>query len=182
TNPSVVLMGDSTFFHSGLTDISNSVQLDHDITYILLDNDNTAMTGHQMTPASGFSVEGKSRPRQSMLQVARALGVKEALEIHPSDRFFYKNLLLNFVKRPGVKVIVSTKECALTFHGKQKAKERELFKTDVKKAQTFYNINTLACEDCRACVDATGCPGLTQTFDAYGTKIAIDPQVCVADS
>ncbi|MFX3675619.1 MAG: thiamine pyrophosphate-dependent enzyme [bacterium] len=181
TNPSVVLMGDSTFFHSGLTDISNSVQLDHDITYILLDNDNTAMTGHQMTPASGLSVEGKERPRQSMLQVARALGVKETLEIHPSDRYFYKNLLLNFVKRPGVKVIVSTKECALTFHGKQRAKERELFKSDVKKEQVFYNINTLACEDCRACVDATGCPGLTQTMDAYGTKISIDPQVCVAD-
>lgn len=181
TNPSVVLMGDSTFFHSGLTDISNSVQLDHDITYILLDNDNTAMTGHQMTPASGYSVEGKKRPRQSMLQVSKALGVKEALEIHPSDRYFYKNLLLNFVKRKGVKVIVSTKECALTFHAKQRAKERELFKTDVKKEQVFYNINTLACEDCRACVDATGCPGLTQSFDAYGTKIAIDPQVCVAD-
>lgn len=182
TNPSVVLMGDSTFFHSGLTDISNSVQLDHDITYILLDNDNTAMTGHQMTPASGISVEGKSRPRQSMLQVAKALGVKESLEIHPSDRYFYKNLLLNFVKRKGVKVIVSTKECGLTFQGRQKAKERELFKNDVKKEQVLYSINTLACEDCRACVDATGCPGLTQSFDAYGTKIAIDPQICVADS
>lgn len=181
TNPSVVLMGDSTFFHSGLTDISNSVQLDHDITYILLDNDNTAMTGHQMTPASGFSVEGKNRPRQSMLQVAKALGVKEALEIHPSDRYFYKNLLLSFVKRSGVKVIVSTKECALTFHGKQRAHDREIFKNEVKKEQVFYNINTLACEDCRACVDATGCPGLTQTFDAYGSKISIDPQVCVAD-
>ena len=58
-NPSVVLMGDSTFFHSGLTDISNSVQAGHDITYILLDNDNTAMTGSQMTPAGGMSVEGK---------------------------------------------------------------------------------------------------------------------------
>ena len=58
-------MGDSTFFHSGLTDISNSVQTGHNITYILLDNDNTAMTGHQMTLASGVSVEGVERvPRQ----------------------------------------------------------------------------------------------------------------------
>lgn len=59
TNPSVVLMGDSTFFHSGMTSISNSVQMGHNITYILLDNDNTAMTGHQVTPRSGQSVEGK---------------------------------------------------------------------------------------------------------------------------
>ena len=28
----------------------------------------------------------------------------------------------------------------------------------------------------------TGCPGLSQTFDAYGTKVMIDPQICVADS
>ena len=60
TNPSVVLMGDSTFFHSGLTDISNSVQLDHDITYILLDNDNTAMTGHQMTPPQAFQLKERT--------------------------------------------------------------------------------------------------------------------------
>ena len=89
-NPSVVLMGDSTFFHSGLTDISNSVQAAHDITYILLDNDNTAMTGHQMTPASGVSVEGDKRPRQKMLEVVNSLGVDEAIEVNPSDRYFYK--------------------------------------------------------------------------------------------
>ena len=28
----------------------------------------------------------------------------------------------------------------------------------------------------------TGCPGLTKTSDAYGDKIMIDPQICVADS
>ena len=70
-NPSVVLMGDSTFFHSGLTDISNSVQAGHDITYILLDNDNTAMTGHQMTPASGVSVEGKERQSKKWSRLLR---------------------------------------------------------------------------------------------------------------
>ena len=182
-NPSVVLMGDSTFFHSGLTDISNSVQLGHTITYILLDNDNTAMTGHQMTPVSGVSVEGDERPRQKILATVQALGVQRALAIHPSDRYFYQNCLMDLVRSPGVKVIVSQKECALTFHGRKKASERELFaqgKTLEKK--TFYQINTLVCEDCRLCVEETGCPGLTQSLDAYGAKVAIDPQICIADS
>jgi indolepyruvate ferredoxin oxidoreductase len=182
-NPSVVLMGDSTFFHSGLTDISNSVQCGHSITYILLDNDNTAMTGHQMTPRSGISVDGQYRPRQDILNVARSLGVKDAVEVNPSDRYFYRTLLRETIKRPGVKVIVSKKECALTFHGRRKAQERKLLKDEeVIKSQTFYQINTDACEDCRVCVEATGCPGLTQVFDAYGSKVAIDPQICVADS
>ncbi len=182
-NPSVVLMGDSTFFHSGMTDISNSVQSGHNITYILLDNDNTAMTGHQMTPRSGESVDGHVRPRQDMLRTARALGVQQAIEVNPSDRYFYQNLLFEYVKKPGVKVIVSNKECGLTFHGRKKAQERKLF-ADGKTQETreFYQINTQACEDCRECVELTGCPGLTQTFDAYGSKVMIDPQICVSDS
>jgi indolepyruvate ferredoxin oxidoreductase len=183
TNPSVVLMGDSTFFHSGMVSISNSVQMGHNITYILLDNDNTAMTGHQVTPRSGVSVDGVVRPRQNMLDVAKSLQVAEALEINPSDRYFYKNLLLEMVQRPGVKVIVSNKECGLTFHGRKKREERKIFASgETEKVREFYQINTLACEDCRACVDMTGCPGLSQTSDAYGTKVMIDPQICVSDS
>ncbi len=182
-NPSVVLMGDSTFFHSGITDISNSVQCGHDITYILLDNDNTAMTGHQMTPRTGVSVEGKIRPKQSIIKAVRSLGVNEALEVHPSDRYFYKNILSNIIKKSGVKVIISTKECGLTYHGRQKSYERsEVSKDHTIRKKNFYQINTEACEDCRACIDSTGCPGLTQVFDAYGTKVAIDPNICVADS
>jgi indolepyruvate ferredoxin oxidoreductase len=183
TNPSVVLMGDSTFFHSGMTSISNSVQMNHNITYILLDNDNTAMTGHQVTPRTGLSVEGELRPRQNMLDVAKSLQVSEAIEVNPSDRYFYKNLLLEMVQRPGVKVIVSNKECALTFHGRKKREERKLFNSGkTERMREFYQINTLACEDCRACVEMTGCPGLSQTHDAYGTKVTIDPQICVSDS
>lgn len=183
TNPSVVLMGDSTFFHSGMTAISNSVQMGHNITYILLDNDNTAMTGHQVTPRTGESVEGDKRPRQSMLEVARSLQVNEAVEVNPSDRYFYKNLLTDFVMKSGVKVIVSNKECGLTFHGRKKREERALFKQGKTEAvRSFYQINTLACEDCRECVEMTGCPGLSQTQDAYGPKVSIDPQICVSDS
>ncbi len=183
TNPSVVLMGDSTFFHSGITDISNSVQMGHDITYILLDNDNTAMTGHQMSPRTGESVDGFKRPAQDMLKLVQALGVKEAIEVNPSDRYFYQNLLRETVLKKGTKVIISNKECALTFHGRKKAAERKIFnKNETIPVQSFYQINTDACEDCRACVEMTGCPGLTQTFDAYGSKVSIDPQICVSDS
>ncbi|MGB0454762.1 MAG: 2-oxoacid:acceptor oxidoreductase family protein [Bacteriovoracaceae bacterium] len=182
-NPSVVLMGDSTFFHSGMTDISNSVQCGHEITYILLDNDNTAMTGHQMTPRSGVSVDGRKRPRQDMYHLVKSLGVETVLEVNPSDRYFYRSLLYDYVKKSGVKVIISNKECGLTFQGRVKAKERELFsKNQTVEKKDFYHINTSVCEDCRACVEMTGCPGLTQTHDAYGTKVQIDPQICVGDS
>jgi indolepyruvate ferredoxin oxidoreductase len=182
-NPSVVLMGDSTFFHSGMTGISNSVQMGHNITYVLLDNDNTAMTGHQVTPRTGINVEGSARPRQNMLEIAKSMKVDEAIEVNPSDRYFYKNLLMDFIKKPGVKVIVSNKECALTYFGRKKKEDRKKFSNgEVQKTKSFYQINTFACEDCRACVEMTGCPGLSQGFDVYGTKVNIDPQICVSDS
>ena len=181
-NPSVVLMGDSTFFHSGITDISNSVQAEHNITYIILDNDNTAMTGHQMTPASGMNVQGHIRPRQSILNAVYAMGVHFAQEVNPSDRYFYKSLMKDVIKKTGVKVIVSNKECALTFGGRKKREERKIFsQNQTLSEKTFFQINTDACEDCRVCVEATGCPGLGQINDAYGTKVSIDPQICVSD-
>ncbi|MBL7663987.1 MAG: 2-oxoacid:acceptor oxidoreductase family protein [Bacteriovoracaceae bacterium] len=183
SNPSVVLMGDSTFFHSGMTNISNSVQIGHSITYILLDNDNTAMTGHQVTPRTGLNVEGQQRPRQSIIDIVKAMKVNEVVEVNPSDRYFYKNLLLDFIKKPGVKVVVSNKECALTYFGRKKSEERKFFaEGKTQEVKSFYQINTFACEDCRACVEMTGCPGLSQTEDAYGTKVKIDPQICVSDS
>ena len=182
-NPSVILMGDSTFFHSGITDISHSVQMGHNILYILLENDNTAMTGHQATPTTGQNVAGESRPRQDILEAVRGLGVSDVLEINPSDRYFYYSCLIDYIEKPGVKVIVSRKECALTFHGRKKTEQRELFKKGwTLPKKTFYQINTDACEDCRACVESTGCPGLTFSLGAYGRKVSIDPQICVGDS
>ena len=63
-------------------------------------------------------------PKQKMLDVVKSLGVNEAIEVNPSDRYFYKNILSDFILDDGVKVIVSTKECGLTFHGRKKKKMR----------------------------------------------------------
>jgi len=181
-NPSVVLMGDSTFFHTGITSISNSVQIGHDITYILLKNDHTAMTGHQVVPNSGWSVEGVSRPAQDMSTLVRSLGVDHATVINPSDRHQYKKLLQEYVNKPGTKVIISEKECALTFYGRQRSADNAGYRNgETKTEQHFYTINSATCEDCRACVESVGCPGLTRTEDAYGSKMTIDPDICVAD-
>ncbi|MFW5908841.1 MAG: thiamine pyrophosphate-dependent enzyme, partial [Desulfosalsimonas sp.] len=43
-------IGDSTFFHSGIAGLINAVFNNHDITLIILDNQTTAMTGHQPHP------------------------------------------------------------------------------------------------------------------------------------
>ena len=67
------------------------------------------------------------------------------------------------------------------FHGREKRRGVPV-KDGVLQSKTFFQINSDLCENCHACVEMTGCPGLTKTGDAYGDKIMIDPQICVADS
>ncbi len=43
-------IGDSTFFHSGVTGLINAVHNNHNLLVIILDNQTTAMTGHQPHP------------------------------------------------------------------------------------------------------------------------------------
>lgn len=45
--PVVGFIGDSTFFHSGMTGLANAVFNKHDVLLVILDNGTTAMTGHQ---------------------------------------------------------------------------------------------------------------------------------------
>src|SRR6266705_221130 len=64
TNKQYALMGDSTFFWRGMTAISNSIKEGQDILYLILDNKNTAMTGHQPTPETGHNLMGdKTTPQ-----------------------------------------------------------------------------------------------------------------------
>ena len=70
----------------------------------------------------------------------------------------------------------------LTFHGRKKREERALLENQTISEKSFFQINSDLCEHCLACVEMTGCPGLSLTEDAYGQKVFIDPQICVADS
>ncbi|MBR4292784.1 MAG: indolepyruvate ferredoxin oxidoreductase subunit alpha, partial [Clostridia bacterium] len=49
-------IGDSTFFHSGITGIVNAVYNNADVNIIILDNSTTAMTGHQPHPGTGVTM------------------------------------------------------------------------------------------------------------------------------
>ncbi len=47
--PSVAVIGDSTFYHSGLTNLIDAVSHNTNMTVLILDNDTTGMTGAQPT-------------------------------------------------------------------------------------------------------------------------------------
>ena len=54
----LAFVGDSTFFASAMTGIANAVYNGHDVTFAILDNATTAMTGSQPHPGTGVTLMG----------------------------------------------------------------------------------------------------------------------------
>src|SRR2546426_988957 len=185
TNKQYALMGDSTFFWRGITAISNSIKEGQDILYIILENKNTAMTGHQPTPESGHNIMGDKTIAQDIEGIVRAMGRDQIYvrKMPPSNREKYMKELDKAFGMPGVKVVIADKECGITFHKRRRAERNKIIdKQGYIPRETFINISQEVCENCRECTKNTGCPGLTIIDTDYGEKIGIDQSTCVADT
>jgi indolepyruvate ferredoxin oxidoreductase alpha subunit len=103
--PSVAVIGDSTFGHSGMTPLLEAAAADADMTVIILDNSTVAMTGGQPSYASG----------ERLLRMIEGLGVaKEHIRvIEPLPKNLEKNALImkEEFAHHGLSVIVAVREC-----------------------------------------------------------------------
>ncbi len=185
TNKQVVFLGDSTFFHSGMLGISNALKLGQDITYIILDNQTTAMTGHQPTPGMDVDITGNSTYRQNLDKIVEAMLGQDVhvVRANPAYRESWRKMLEETILRDGVKVIVADKECGITYHRRESRDERAIIKEKgFLPEKRFVNVNPDVCEYCLECTVATGCPGLTIVDTPFGAKIQTDLSWCVADT
>jgi indolepyruvate ferredoxin oxidoreductase len=186
TNKQVVFMGDSTFFHSGQLAISNSIKNGQDITYIILDNSTTGMTGQQTTPGLELDLVGNETWVQKIEKIIGAMIEDKSVEVirtNPAQRATYRSLLESTVLKHGVKVIVADKECGITFHRRRNRDERaEVREKGFVETKRYIGVNADACEQCLVCTRATGCPGLTFTETDFGRKVQTDLSWCVNDT
>lgn len=104
-HPSLAVIGDSTFAHSGLTPLLDAAASNTNMTVIILDNSTVAMTGGQPTYASG----------EGLLRMIEGVGVKKEhiRVIEPLPKNFEKNvqILKEEVDYQGLSVIVAVREC-----------------------------------------------------------------------
>ena len=186
TNKQIVFMGDSTFFHSGQVSISNSIKNGQDITYIILDNKTTAMTGQQTTPGLEYDLLGNETWVQKIEKIIGAMIEDKSVEVvrtNPERRADYRALLESTVLKNGVKVVVADKECGITFHRRRNRDERaETRAKGFLATKRYININADACEHCLVCTRSTGCPGLTFAETDFGRKVETDLSWCVNDT
>jgi len=160
TRPVVGIVGDSTFFHSGITGLLNLVYNQGNATLVVTDNHTTAMTGHQDHPGTGRTLMGKPAPAADIEAIARACGMKRVRTVNPYDtkamhEVFQEEL---FCGEPSL--VISRAPCVL--HDK----------TAVKPAP---HIDPAACKNCKTCLKL-GCPAL-ETPDRKG-KPVINAQLC----
>jgi indolepyruvate ferredoxin oxidoreductase alpha subunit len=109
----VAIIGDSTFFHSGIPALINAVHNGNKFTVFVLDNSVTAMTGQQFNPSTEFIAGGKKGKKVLIENICKAIGV-EFVEV--VDSYDVKNNIEIFRKAldfDGLSVVVSRRECAL---------------------------------------------------------------------
>ncbi len=112
--PSIAVIGDSTFTHSGITGLLDAVNSNSSVTVIISDNLTTGMTGGQDSAGTG-----------RLEDICRGVGV-EPEHLHvvvplPKNIEAIKELMRNELEYRGVSVIIPRRECIQTL--KRKAKK-----------------------------------------------------------
>ena len=79
------VMGDSTFFHSGLTGAMEIVYNKGKMIPVVLDNRITGMTGHQDNPGTGKTLMGEEASVIDVVEVLKSLGYKTVKVINPNN-------------------------------------------------------------------------------------------------
>lgn len=185
TNKQIVFMGDGTFFHSGQVAISNAVKAGQDITFIILENGTTAMTGHQEHPGTELDVLGNRSYIQDIETICRSMAGTSPLtveKVNPADRDRWYRTLERTILRDGVKVLIADKECGITLHRRIAREERQLAKKHgYLPLKAHMNVTPEVCENCLECTKQTACPGLVSVDTDYGRKIDTDLTWCVND-
>ncbi len=184
TNKQIVFLGDSTFFHSGIVAVSDSLKSGQDVTYVILDNKTTAMTGHQPTPGNDYNLMGEPVRAQNIEAITQAMvgrGVR-VRRLRPDDHRAYRELLEETVLETGVKIVIADKECGLTHHRDVRSRQkRDLRRYGFLKEERRINVTPDVCENCLECTKITGCPGLAIEQTLLGPKIVTDLSACVSD-
>jgi indolepyruvate ferredoxin oxidoreductase alpha subunit len=162
--PIIAFIGDSTFFHSGITGLINAVHNNHKVTLVILDNETTAMTGHQPHPGVDMSLLGQPQTQVSIEEVVRGIGVKQLTVISPRKVKDTMEAVKKSLAFDGVSVIISKEICPL--YAKRVAPPA--------KARTFM-VNQNRCKNHRDCVNLFACPA----FYVEDNQVKINDNLCI---
>ena len=166
----VSVLGDSTFFHTGINSLMDVIYNNSNTVNVILDNRITGMTGHQENPRSGYTLQGDKTVAIDIEAIVRALGFKNVAVINPNNLTEVKNALDHALSIDEPSVIITRWPCILK---KFSPEDKEEFNTAFKNK---CSVDSDKCIGCKACTK-TGCPAIS--FDKSAKKAEIDAASCV---
>jgi indolepyruvate ferredoxin oxidoreductase alpha subunit len=103
--PAVGVIGDSTFFHSGIPNLVDAVSHNTNVKIMIVDNGTTAMTGAQPT----------IMPSEKLKAIALAVGVHpdhvHVVRAHRADHAANVEMMKRELAYEGVSVVIAFREC-----------------------------------------------------------------------
>lgn len=142
----VAVIGDSTFFHSGMTPLLELAYNGGSTTVVIMDNRITAMTGAQHHPGTGFTLRDDPTITADVEKLAEAFGFKRIRTVNPYQVKDLQQVVKEELEAEEPSLIVTRAPCAL-------------LKADRILPDEPLRIDKDVCKGCKACIN-TGCPAL----------------------
>ncbi len=166
SSPIFAILGDSTFFHTGIPALANLVYNQSNVNVLVLDNSTTAMTGFQPHPGTGIRITGEKTKRILIEELAKGLGVEFIRVFDPYDLQQAIDTILDAIAYvDGPTLLISRRMCSLlaTRAKKKKGEKIELYQIDQSK-----------CNRCRICTSTFGCPAFSINEESGEIQIMQD--------
>jgi indolepyruvate ferredoxin oxidoreductase alpha subunit len=163
----VAVIGDSTFFHTGMPALVNVAYNRSNVITVILDNRTTGMTGHQQNPGTGHTLQMQDTPPIELEPLVRALGFERVVTVDAYEVKAVDAALKEFVKVDGPSVLIARRECALL--------------PEARRRWLPLRVVADTCNGCTMCF-RIGCPAILKSdeLDAktQRPKAQIDPLLC----
>ncbi|KPL81090.1 indolepyruvate ferredoxin oxidoreductase [Ornatilinea apprima] len=163
----VAVIGDSTFFHTGIPALINVVYNQSNVITVIMDNRITGMTGHQQNPGTGKTLQNKPSVQLNIETLVRACGIEHVKTIEGYDVKAIESTLKEWMKMDEPAVLITREECALL--------------PSARKRWTPLQVVEEKCNGCTACF-RIGCPAILKSSkmdEKYNRPLAeIDPFLC----
>jgi indolepyruvate ferredoxin oxidoreductase alpha subunit len=158
TERAVAVLGDSTFFHSGLSALASTVYNGGTAPLLILDNRTTAMTGHQGNPGTGLGARGEMGTVIPIEGVVRGLGVRKLWIVDPYNLKETELAVKAALAVDEPSVVICRRECVLLPGQKRPS----------------LVVDEARCNGCGLCLKV-GCPAIIRTG---AERVRIEPLLC----